>query len=273
MSILDNMPLFPKKYIPPIDCSNLPVPSDRSINVGHVAGFDQLKAVLDMDQLCKHLIIVGGGATGKTTAAKAIAAGCTSKGVQTIVFDPSGAWSGLCKQEARVSYDTPKQDVFGRGKDGNLSVYILKNLLQKDYNEFIQNALTEIDISGRDMSDRLETLIVFDDAYRLSPSFGGNGTLLLERGLREYRKYGIGVVLITHAFYRLGEVVLGNVDTEMWFNTGLEEDLAILSQKCGASFTEQVPQLGVGDCLVSCAEYNYGQPWFVSISAPDGSHA
>ncbi|MEM5799332.1 MAG: hypothetical protein QXZ43_01540 [Candidatus Aenigmatarchaeota archaeon] len=58
----------------------------------------------------------------------------------------------------------------------------------------------------------------------LLPQFGGQGAILLERACREFRKWGIGLLLPTQIYSEFGPGVTANIATEFLFFTKFEKD-------------------------------------------------
>ncbi|MFH8108880.1 MAG: DUF87 domain-containing protein, partial [Candidatus Aenigmatarchaeota archaeon] len=176
-----------REYVKPVSLAALPKESKSSIIIGKIAGTSH-DAFLDLNSLTKHLFIVGGPGTGKTTIAMVIVDGCLSKGVSVIVFDPTDKWVEFGKnyknfEGVKVSYKNLKINLLNYTKKG-LVVFSLSELTPNDYNEFIKNAVEQLSLSLRETVDELKLLLVFENAYKLMPSFGGNAALLLEKACR-----------------------------------------------------------------------------------------
>ncbi|MEM5772833.1 MAG: DUF87 domain-containing protein [Candidatus Aenigmatarchaeota archaeon] len=257
-----------REYIKPISLVALPKESKSSIVIGKIAGSEH-EAFLDINLLTKHLFIVGGPGTGKTTIAMVIVDGCLKKGISAIVFDPTGKWSEFGKnyenfEEVKISYKNLKINPVSYLKKG-LVVFSLLDLTPNDYNEFIKNAIEELSLSFNETTEELKSLLVFEDAYKLTPSFGGNAALLLEKACREFRKFGVGIVLITHSYSDFGPAVLGNVATEIWLRTAYDNDLDFVKRKYGAEFATSLVKTRRGECMIANVDFNYSKPWFVEF--------
>jgi hypothetical protein len=113
----------------------------------------------------------------------------------------------------------------------------------------------------------LKTLIVYDEVHRLLPKFGGsgNGFIQLERGAREFRKWGIGLMLISQVLSDFIGEIKANIGTEIQMGTRYEEDLERIKMKYGEDILKSVVKEPIGTGMVVNAEYNSGKPYFVSF--------
>ncbi|MEM5882452.1 MAG: hypothetical protein QXS69_03260, partial [Candidatus Aenigmatarchaeota archaeon] len=110
-------------------------------------------------------------------------------------------------------------------------------------------------------------LIVYDEVHRLLPKFGGSGKgfLALERGVREFRKWGIGLVLISQVLSDFIGEIRANIGTEIQLRTRYEGDLDRIKMKYGEEFVSQIVKANIGTGMVVNSEYNRGRPYFVSF--------
>jgi DNA helicase HerA-like ATPase len=279
-----------RRYIAPISIDSLPKETDRSIFLGKIIGLNS-KAFFDMDQLTKHMFIVGGPGTGKTVAGMVIAEECLLKNVAVLVFTPTKQWNsfgskcdsekmlrlykefGLSEgdrkefnhREVTISYDDLKIDVTNYIEENKINVFVLDELTENDYNEFVKNSLECMIYKSWETTDKLKVLLVFENAYKLSPNFGNKAALMLEKACREFRKYGIGILLITHSFSDFGPAVLGNVASEIWFKTSYDKDLDRITHRYGPEYRAAVVKLRTGECMLANVDYNYSKPWFIKF--------
>jgi DNA helicase HerA-like ATPase len=273
-----------------ISNESLPQLNERSLWIGNLGGKRQ-KAYFDMDKLTSHAVLVGGTSTGKTIAAMVIAEECLLKNVPVLVFDPTRRWTGFsqpCTDEAMlncydkfglsesdakgfktnlVEVDTKNLNIRTNdyAKKGEITVFLVGRLTPNDYNTFMKNSLESLFYSITKQSDRLEMLIVIENAYMLLPQFGGQGALLLERACREFRKWGIGLILPTQIYSEFGSGVTANVATEFLFSTKFEKDIERVGKRYGSSYSSMLSRMKTGQCMVQNVNYNYTKPWRVDI--------
>jgi DNA helicase HerA-like ATPase len=279
-----------RKYITPISTASLPKETNRSIFLGKIIGLNS-KAFFDIDQLTKHMFIVGGSGTGKTTAGMVIAEECLLKNIAVIVFAPTKQWNffgskcdsekmlrlykefGLSEEDRKefdhrevgISYDDLSIDMANYIEENKINVFVLDELTENDYNEFVKNSLESMIYKSWATTDKLKILLVFENAYKLLPNFGSKAALMLEKACREFRKYGIGILLITHSFSDFGPAVLGNIASEIWFKTSHDRDLDRIGHRYAPEYRAAVVKLRAGECMIANVEYNYSKPWFVKF--------
>ncbi|OYT38757.1 MAG: hypothetical protein B6U86_06080 [Candidatus Altiarchaeales archaeon ex4484_43] len=121
--------------------------------------------------------------------------------------------------------------------------------------------------SRMEEATQLKTLIVFDEVHRLLPKFGGTGRGLiqLERGVREFRKWGIGLVLISQVLTDYPKDIKANVGTEIQMRTRYEGDLSQIKMKYGEDIMKSVVKARVGTGMIQNSQYNRGNPYFVTF--------
>jgi DNA helicase HerA-like ATPase len=276
----------------PISLDALPREGERSIWLGKILNREE-KAFFDVDKLVRHLAIAGGPGTGKTFAAMIIAEECLLKGIPVVVFEPYVRWTGFaqpCEEmdmlelypkfgmkpdEAR-GFDITileiidphlEVDVEEYVAEGKMTLFVLDKLTPKAYNTFMENTIQSL-FYNREEYRELKLLMIFEDAYRLLPAFGGKGALMLERACREYRKWGIGIVVVSHSLSEFDQAVTANTETDIFFATNFENDLSFVKERYGLKYSQTLPKLAVGRCFIQNKDYNYSKPWGINIRPP-----
>lgn len=281
-----------KRYKVKVDYTTLPQPGPRVINLGHIAETKN-NALFEIDKLTVHSIVAGATGMGKSISAQVIIEEALMKDVCVIVFDPTAQWSGMlrkCEDKKMMSF-YPK---FGlkpsdaRGFPGNIraikdarqiidinkyfspghiQIFTLNKLQPKDMDIFIANVIRQIFKSDPKESPTLKTLLVFDEVHRLLPKFGGQGQgfLQIERGCREFRKWGIGQLLISQVMNDFVGEIKANINTEIQTRTVEEGDLERIKSKYGDGFLKSLVKSEVGVAMFQNAEYNRGLPYFINF--------
>ncbi|MBI2105953.1 ATP-binding protein, partial [Candidatus Woesearchaeota archaeon] len=280
------------RYKKVIDYSSLPQPGARSAFVGKIAETG-VRAFMDLDRLQTHTLIAGATGSGKTVAAMDIIEEALKKEVAVMIFDPTSQWSGFfrkCndkKMLKRFKYfemsvddaqsfkgelhtiTNPREfiDITTYLKPGTIAVFNTSKLRPEDLDIIVASTIEQIFRQNLPGSHRLKTLIVYDEVHRLLPKFGGSGQGLvqLERGAREFRKWGIGLVLISQVLSDFVGEIKANIGTEMQMRTVYEGDLERVKMKYGEEVQQSVVREAVGTGMVVNAEYNHGRPYFVSF--------
>ncbi|MBW2972303.1 DUF87 domain-containing protein, partial [Candidatus Woesearchaeota archaeon] len=214
-----------KRFHAKIDYNELPQEGDRSLFVGNIAETSR-KAYFDMDRLTVHSIVAGSTGGGKSISAQDIVEEALLKGVAVAVFDPTAQWSGMLRKledkkflefYGQFGMDPKKDpkafngnikavkngreiiDIFKYLKPGEIQIFTTNTLDPKDYDIFVASMIQQIFHSKLEEFRGLKYLLVFDEIHRILPKFGGSGAgfTQIERGCREFRKWGIGIVLIS----------------------------------------------------------------------------
>jgi hypothetical protein len=121
-------------------------------------------------------------------------------------------------------------------------------------------------------SRKLKALIVFDEVHRLLPKYarqtgislgGGEGYLAVERACREFRKWGLGLVMISQVLLDFRGAIRAVIATESQMRTKYEGDIERIKTKYGWEYSTAIPKLEVGIGMIQNPEYNDGKPWFI----------
>jgi hypothetical protein len=281
-----------KRYSVSVDFSTLPGPGERNIRLGHVAETKK-EAYLELEKLKVHTIVAGATGMGKSISAQVIIEEALMKNVCVIVFDPTAQWSGMlrkCDDKKMLSF-YPKfgmKPTDARGFPGNIravkdarqiieidkyfepghiQIFTLNKLQPKDMDIFVANTIRQIFKSDPKENQELKILLVFDEVHRLLPKFGGSGQgfLQIERGCREFRKWGLGQILISQVMNDFVGEIKANINTEVQTRTVEEGDLERIKTKFGESFLKSLVKSEVGVAMFQNAEYNKGLPYFINF--------
>ena len=252
-------------------------------------------AYLALDELTKHVIIAGATGGGKTVAGQIIVEEALLRGVSVVAVDPTGQWTGflhaMTDTQTRRLYtrfdlplSAPRQfptmmapltaenlprieECFTPGTirvllAGTVDTPTFDALLSRFIDQFFHASLPE--------SKELRLLLVFDEIHRVLPRYGGTGAgfVALERAVREFRKWGIGVILISQVLEDFIGAIRGNIGTQIQMRTAYDEDLSKLETKYGKEITLSVVRAEVGTGMLQNAAYNVGNPFFIRFRPP-----
>ena len=249
-----------KRYKSLVNFKYLPKRTDRSINLGRIAE-TRKDAYLDMDQLKMHTLIAGATGSGKTIAAQVIAEEALNKNAAVIVFDPIAQWSGFlrkCTDEEMLNqyskYGMKKsQSKSFKGNiytitdpkeiinikeimdPGQITIFSMHKLHTSCIDTVVASTIQQIFDANLEESRPLKLILVYDEVHRLLTKFGGTGQgiLQLERACREFRKWGIGLVLISQMLGDFVENIHANIATEIQMKTKHLGDLERIKKKGG----------------------------------------
>ena len=281
-----------KKYHLKVDYDELPKPGQRNIPVGKIAETDNM-TYFNLENFKTHTIIAGSTGGGKSVSAQVIIEEALDKGVAVIVFDPTAQWTGMlrpCKDKTMLALyplfgmkktdakayngnirmilnPREKIDIKKYVKPGEIQVFCGHKLDPKDMDIMVANAIRSIFHANFPENKLLKVLFVFDEVHRLLPKFGGSGDgfLQIERGCREFRKWGLGIMLISQVLSDFVGTIKANINTEIQMRTRDEGDLERIRQKYGEDVLRSLVKATVGSGMIENPAYNRGQPYFVAF--------
>jgi len=241
--------------------SQLPKPGPRSAYIGKIAETNY-KAYFDLDQLTTHTLVAGSTGGGKTVAAEVIVEEALMKGAAVIVFDPTAQWTGFlrkCTDKKMLSYyakfGMKKSDA--RSFNGNIyqvmnarelidikkymvpgeiSIFAINRLDPADADILVTNIIRQVFHANLPEARELKLIIIFDEVHRLLPKFGGSGEgfIQIERACREFRKWGVGLILISQVLTDFVGETKANINTEIQMRTRDQGDLDRIKNKYGS---------------------------------------
>ena len=279
------------RYVAPMDFKSLPQPGEDSLLVGKVAETD-VKAYLNIPQLLMHSIAAGGTGSGKTVSAMVTAEELLKRKVPIVVFDPTAQWTGFMKPNTLkpmldlypqyglkpsdatrfkvnlILVEDPDMpiDIKGCMKPGEMTVYIMNRLPADKLDDFVRRSIQAIFDMRPPETKQIKLLVVYDEVHRLLPKYGGKkGYTAIERACREFRKWGIGIFLISQVLLDFKGAIRANIANEIQLRTKYEGDIGRVKSKYGMDYASKVTRLTIGTGLFQNPEFNHGRPWFLSF--------
>jgi len=275
----------------PLDYKKLPQAGPRAIPVGRIAETD-VSAYMDMDKLQTHSIAAGGTGSGKSVSAQVVSEELLKRGVPFVCFDPTAQWTGFIrpnkdkqmlalyakfgmKPEDAKSYKVTIFNVLDPNhpidykkylNPGEMTVFVMNKLQPAQLDGFVRRSIQSVFDMRPLESKELKLLIVYDEVHRLLPKYGGKGAYSqLERGYREFRKWGIGMFMISQVLLDFKGAVRANIANEIQLRTKYEGDIGRVKTKYGIEYASKITKLTIGTGRVQNPEYNDGKPWFISF--------
>ncbi|MBN1896420.1 MAG: DUF87 domain-containing protein [Candidatus Aenigmarchaeota archaeon] len=280
------------RYIFPMDVNKLPKAGDRSLLVGKVAETD-IKAYMTLDDLTTHSIAAGSTGAGKSVSAQVASEELLKRGVPIVVVDPTAQWTGFmraCKDEAMlelypkfgmkpedargfkvniIGIETPDQKIPWKEimeKKGEMTVLVTEKLPPSGMDKFVRRSVESLFEMRLPEAREMKMLMIYDEVHRLLPKYGGKGGyIVLERAAREFRKWGIGIFLISQVLMDFKGAIRANISTEIQLRSKYEGDINRVKTKYGPDYASKITKLVTGTGLMQNAAYNSGKPWFVSF--------
>ena len=283
-----------RRYKEVVEIKELPKGGPNSAFVGLLAETG-IRTFVNLDDLKMHVMIAGATGSGKTIAAMVLAEEALLKGKNVIVFDPTGQWTGFlrkCKEKHMLRHyrhfgmregnargfkgkiriiedptETTGLKELISSKEPKITVFVLNKLNPEQLDLFVANTIQEVFDSHLEESTSLRALLVYDEVHRLLTKFGGSGKgfVAIEKGVREFRKWGIGLILISQVLSDFVGEIKANIGTEIQMRTRYEGDLERIRMKYGENFVLSVVKASVGTGMFVFSEYNKGKPYFISF--------
>jgi hypothetical protein len=159
------------------------------------------------------------------------------------------------------------KELLGEATRGKITVFVIERLKPGDADVFVTNVIQSIFESQPMEYPELKTLIIFDEVHRLLPRFGGTGAgvIQLERACREFRKWGIGMLLISQIMGDFEEEIRTNIRTQVQFWTREGTELERITRTYGEEHMRSVSKAPVGFGMVVNPDYNRGRPYYVNF--------
>ncbi|MEK6946659.1 MAG: DUF87 domain-containing protein [Nanoarchaeota archaeon] len=289
-----------KRYVAKVEYSLLPQPGPRSAYIGMIPETNK-KTYFDIDQLQTHTLVAGSTGGGKTVSAEVLVEEALIKGTAVIVFDPTAQWTGflrknadkrmfalypkfgLKKTDARAFNGNIRQIMNAREiidikkfiKPGEINIFSVSKLDPEDIDILVANTVREVFHANLPESSQLKLLIIFDEVHRLLPKFGGSGQgfIQIERAAREFRKWGVGLILISQVLTDFVGETKANINTEIQMRTRDQGDLERIKNKYGSYMLQSLLKSATGTGMMENAAYNKGNPYFVSFKPLLHEHA
>ncbi len=281
-----------KRFHAKVEHNLLPKKGARSLYMGKLAE-TETDTYFDMDALTVHTIVAGSTGGGKSISGQDLVEEALMKGVAVVVFDPTAQWSGMLRKcvdpkmlsfyprfhmtgkDARafsgnvraIKNPREKIDLMKYFKPGEIQIFTLSTLDPKGIDLFVANTVREIFHSNLQEYRGLRMLMVYDEVHRLLPKFGGSGEgfIQIERACREFRKWGIGVLLISQVLADFVGQIKANINTEIQMKTRDEGDLQRIETKYGKSYVQELVKAPVGSGMVQNSGWNRGKPYYISF--------
>jgi len=281
-----------KKYQMKLDTKTLPKKNSDYFFLGKIAETN-IPAYLEPERLKTHTIVAGATGGGKSISAQVIVEEALIHNVAVVVFDPTAQWSGMlrkCTDKKMMSYypkfrlkETDSRAFKGNVRQvknarevidikkyihpGQIHILALSKLDPKDMDVFVASVIRQIFKSDPKEAPELKLLLVFDEVHRLLSKFGGSGEgfLQVERACREFRKWGMGVMLVSQVLSDFVGEIKANISTEVQMRTRDEGDLNRIKTKYGGDFLQSLVKASVGVGMVVNPAYNHARPYFLNF--------
>jgi len=151
-------------------------------------------------------------------------------------------------------------------KKGEMTVLVTEKLPPSQMDKFVRRTVESLFEMRLPEAREMKMMMIYDEVHRLLPKYGGKGGyIVLERACREFRKWGIGIFMISQVLMDFKGAIRANISTEIQLRSKYEGDINRVKTKYGPDYSSKITKLVTGTGLVQNAAYNNGKPWFVSF--------
>jgi hypothetical protein len=151
-------------------------------------------------------------------------------------------------------------------KPGEITVFVMNRLPADKLDDFVRRSIQSVFDMRPPESKEVKLLLVYDEVHRLLPKYGGKkGYTSIERAAREFRKWGIGVFLISQVLLDFKGAIRANIANEIQLRTKYEGDIGRVKSKYGMEFASKVTKFTIGTGMFQNPEYNNGKPWIITF--------
>ncbi len=250
---------------------------------------------LDIDDLNTSTIIAGSTGSGKTVTAQVIAEEALLKNKSVIVFDSTSKWTGFLKKcdnpdllKRYEYFGIKKKDAQAfKGsikivkdpyevlnikryihKNGEITIFDTSTLDDKNAELFIASSLEQIFQSNLGESKELRSLIIYENAHKALTRFGASGDAVvqIDRAARGFKKYGLGLILVSQILKDFTKELVAPVKTEIQLATRYIGDLKRLRMIYGEEILNQVVNNSIGTAMIfTNGSLTNPEPYFVAF--------
>ena len=147
-----------------------------------------------------------------------------------------------------------------------LTILRLDGLTPAKADAFVESTLEQIYRAKLPETSGLRSLVVLDEVHRLLPKYGGRKAYTkLEQAVREFRKWGVGLLMISQVLTDFKGAIRGNIGTEIQMHSRYEGDIKRVRERHGATISQLISKMPVGIGMVESAGTNKGNPYFIEF--------
>jgi len=224
---------------------------------------------LKAEDLCTHLLVCGGDVDSRTEVAKHVADGVCKLKRKIVVLSVTGLWRDVKFGRRTLTTGLEPESISRALEEKSFPnvVIEMKGVNPGYLNEYLTSLVSSLSSAVREESTKLRLLLVLDGIYNvIFNAFGPrcSSIFYLERSVREFRKWGMGVILTAEKLSYLTDPLRANFWTVIHLGTDDEKEV----QKSSIYFREESPRLlrlHKGEALAISHDYWYGEPFRLKL--------
>jgi hypothetical protein len=224
---------------------------------------------LNINDLCTHVLVCGGDNPSRTTVTKRLVDGAHMLRRKLVVVSATGSWSDVKLGGGTITsdFDSKRVSAMLGGRSTSNVVLEIGEDSPSHLNSCLASMFDSMFSTAHRESDELKLLVVLDGVYDVLLDALGprcSSILFLERGVREFRKWGVGILLATEKLSRLTEGIMAN----LWTIVHLGSSDPNETRKSSLYFRGESPRLAklrLGEALAISPNYWYSEPFRLKL--------
>jgi len=177
-----------------------------------------------------------------------------------------GGARGFGTRVIEVNDKNMNLDIVHYLKKSGLTVFKLDKLSPKNLDKFIGESLEKIYRARLSETGALRSLVVLDEVHRLLPRYGGSKAhIKLEQAVREFRKWGIGLLMVSQVLTDFKGAIRGNIGTEIQMRSRYEGDIKRVRDRHGSKISGLIAKMPTSIGMLESSDYNKGNPYFIEF--------
>jgi len=244
---------------------------NNAIYMGRILDFMERNPswYLNVDDLCSHVLVCGRDGPSRTVVAKRLADGAHRLRCKLVVVSTTGSWSDveLGRNVTHSDSDPELASVVLEGQSTSNVVLEMGEDSPSHLNSYLSSMFDSIFSTVHRGSTRLKLLIVLNGVHDVLLDALGprcSSIIFMERGVREFRKWGAGILLTTEKLSRLAGDTMANFWTIIHLGSSDPKEI----QKSSLYFREESPRLakiGSREALAVSPNYWYSEPFRLKL--------
>ncbi len=227
--------------------------------------------MLPVDSLSTHLLVCGGAPFSRHALMRYVAEQVYKRRRRVAVFSTISEWNAHLGRRILDCYSSAKDLIAMISNARSPNLRVLMDLAHsKKIDHRLASLLDELSDSVREESRALRLLLVFDGVYDVLVHNRGSrcaSIFYLERAVREFRKWGIGVAMSAEGLSTLTDPLRTNFWTVVHLGTRDQAEIETAALYFGKE-SSLLPKLRRGEALALSYESWNAEPFRLRLPFP-----